>query len=331
MRVFDPKPRDGAMKPPLSREELKARQDRFYARGGMRVEREAPDRGRKLLVFVQCGKGFDAPLSRRAARLGRPAQLLSRTPIAIPARTRSSFRPEPRRRRSAGCSTSGPTFSCATRPSCFSTTTSRSRARDIEALFAAAAREKLDLAQPALTADFDSAWPFLKRPQAGAGIIRVSTVEIMAPLITRRALERAGWAFSQSVSGWGTDLVLGPAVARRLRPGRRGRRRRRRRQARPSGRHRRGRLLRLSAPIRHRPRPRGQSRRRRFRGRAISAAACGRRGRTGLQRARGRGCAPALSGLVSRDSQSRLPSSTPSSPKREHSRKTRSEHRLQSS
>ncbi len=34
----------------------------------------------------------------------------------------------------------------------------------------------------------------------------------MAPLFTRRALEKAGWAFGETVSGWGTDLILGPAV-----------------------------------------------------------------------------------------------------------------------
>ena len=30
--------------------------------------------------------------------------------------------------------------------------------------------------------------------------------------MTRRALESAKWAFAESVSGWGTDLLLGPAV-----------------------------------------------------------------------------------------------------------------------
>ncbi len=41
---------------------------------------------------------------------------------------------------------------------------------------------------------------------------RVSSVEIMAPALTRRALECAKWVFAESVSGWGTDLLLGPAV-----------------------------------------------------------------------------------------------------------------------
>jgi hypothetical protein len=72
--------------------------------------------------------------------------------------------------------------------------------------------EKLDLAHPALTADSATAYPFLKRPSAGADVMRVSSIEIMAPALTRRALECANWVFAESVSGWGADLLLGPAV-----------------------------------------------------------------------------------------------------------------------
>ena len=123
----------------------------------------------------------------------------------------------------------------------------------IDELFRAMAEEELDLAQPALTADSDCAWPFLKRPEAGEGIFQVSTVEIMAPLMTRRALEAAGWAFSESVSGWGTDLLLGPAVRGAFGPksvgvvGSVAVRHARRSTVRR-------RLLCLSAPLRHRPR-----------------------------------------------------------------------------
>ena len=42
--------------------------------------------------------------------------------------------------------------------------------------------------------------------------MRVSSVEIMAPAMTRRALRCARWVFAESVSGWGSDLILGPAV-----------------------------------------------------------------------------------------------------------------------
>ena len=85
-------------------------------------------------------------------------------------------------------------------------------AEGIEALFRAMTSEKLDLAQPALTADSSTAYPFLKRPSARPGVTRVSSVEIMAPALSRRALESAKWAFAESVSGWGSDLLLGPAV-----------------------------------------------------------------------------------------------------------------------
>jgi hypothetical protein len=85
-------------------------------------------------------------------------------------------------------------------------------AEGIEALFRAMTAEKLDLAQPALTADSATAYAFLKKPSAHAGVTRLSSVEIMAPALTRRALKCAQWAFAESVSGWGSDLLLGPAV-----------------------------------------------------------------------------------------------------------------------
>src|SRR6202034_2143365 len=70
----------------------------------------------------------------------------------------------------------------------------------------------LDLAHPALCADSPTAYAFLKKPSVDASVTQVSSVEIMAPALTRRALECAGWAFAESGSGWGTDLLLGPAV-----------------------------------------------------------------------------------------------------------------------
>jgi hypothetical protein len=82
----------------------------------------------------------------------------------------------------------------------------------IDLLFEVAEREKLDLAGPSLTADSQTAWPFLLQPGAGKGIIRASSIEIMAPLITRRALEAVAWVFAESASGWGGDLLLGPVV-----------------------------------------------------------------------------------------------------------------------
>jgi len=211
LRVFDPKRRDGEMKPPLSREELKARQDRFTAEARLRVEREAPDRGRKLLVFVQCGKGFDA------STLGEPRDydvLLNyyQESEANPRADTVVFQAGTKTTAIRRLLNERPDLLMRYEAALFLDDDVEIDAQSIDALFSAMARERLDLAQPALTADSDSAWPFLKRPQAGSGIIRVSTVEIMAPLLTRRALETAGWVFGETVSGWGTDLILGPAV-----------------------------------------------------------------------------------------------------------------------
>ena len=211
LRVFDPKRRERDMKPPLSRQELKARQDQFYADARLRIEREARAGDRRLLVFVQCGKGFDA------SYLGEPRDydvLLNyfQDSDANPRADAIVFQ--------AGAKTTAirrllderPDLLMRYQAALFLDDDVEIGAEGIDALFAAMARERLALAQPALTANSNSAWPFLKRPRAGSGIIRVSTVEIMAPLFTRRALERAGWAFGETVSGWGTDLLLGPAV-----------------------------------------------------------------------------------------------------------------------
>ena len=217
MRVFDPKPRDGDMKPPLTHEELWARQVRFYADASLKVEREAPAGLRSRLVFVQCGRGFDAPW------LSEPRSfdvLLNgyEEGDANPRADGVVYQ--------AGTKTTAIRRLLAERPDCllryeavlFLDDDIEIGAADIDALFAAMAAEGLDLAQPALTADSECAWAFLKRPEAPNRVFRVSTVEIMAPLMTRRGLEAAGPAFSETVSGWGTDLLLGPAVRRAFGP-----------------------------------------------------------------------------------------------------------------
>ncbi len=211
LRVFDPKRSDGDLKPPLSREELRARQERFYASGSMRIERVAPDRGRKLLIFVQCGKDFDA------SYLGEPRD------YDVLLNYYHDSDPNPRADAivfQAGTKTTSTRRLLEQRPEMllryeavlFLDDDVEIGARDIDALFAAMTREKLDLAQPALTADSRTAWPYLQQPGAGNEIIRVSSVEIMAPIFTRRALERVGWVFAEAVGGWGTDLLLGPAA-----------------------------------------------------------------------------------------------------------------------
>ena len=211
LRVFDPKPRDGDLKPPLSREALRARQDAFVAATQLSVAWEPSGAGRKRLVFVQAGAGFDAQWLAAPRDFDVLLNVYSGSepnPAADAAVIQTGTKTTAIRR----LLEARPDLLLRYEAVLFLDDDVELRAEDIGALFAIAARENLDLAQPALTADSNSAWPFLKKPQAPEAIFRVSTVEIMAPLLSRRALAQIGWTFSESVSGWGTDLLLGPAA-----------------------------------------------------------------------------------------------------------------------
>ena len=210
-RVFDRTLNAGEMEPPLNGQELRARQDRFYADGRLRIEREAGHSDRNVLVFVQCAPGFDAAYLEEPRSYDvllnyyHESDVHPNADIAVV---------------QAGTKTTAIRRLMELRPDLllryqavlFLDDDVQIRAEEIGAVFRAMTAEKLDLAQPALTADSATAYSFLKRPSVGPGITRISSVEIMAPALTRRALECAGWAFAESVSGWGSDLLLGPAV-----------------------------------------------------------------------------------------------------------------------
>jgi hypothetical protein len=210
-RVFDRMLKPGEMGPPLNRRELRARQDRFYADARLSIEREARNPARDVLVFVQCGRGFDAPYLNEPRSYDVLLNSYHETSVHPNADIAIS---------QAGTKTTAirrlmefrPDLLLRYQAALFLDDDVEIDAQGIEALFRAMADAKLDLAQPALTADSATAYPFLKRPSAGPGVTPVSSVEIMAPALTRRALERANWAFAESVSGWGSDLLLGPAV-----------------------------------------------------------------------------------------------------------------------
>ena len=87
---------------------------------------------------------------------------------------------------------------------------------EIDRLFAVADSHHLDLAQASLTADSHCAFDTLKQPRAGSGLTPLTGVEIMMPVVSRRALQECGWVFAEGVSGWGVDFLLGAAVRERF-------------------------------------------------------------------------------------------------------------------
>jgi hypothetical protein len=210
-RVFDRTLAEGEMGPPLNGQELRARQDRFYADGRLRIEREMGHPERNLLVFVQCGPNFDGAYLEEPRNYDVLLNYYGEGSVH-PKADIAVFQ--------AGTKTTSVRRLMELRPDLllryqavlFLDDDVETDASSIDAVFRAMAAEMLDLAQPALTADSATAYPFLKRPSAREGVTRVSSVEIMAPALTRRGLECAKWVFAESVSGWGSDLLLGPAV-----------------------------------------------------------------------------------------------------------------------
>ena len=60
LRVFDPTLSDGEMGPPLNGQGIAGAPGPLLRRGQLRIEREAGHPDRNVLVYVQCGRGFDA-------------------------------------------------------------------------------------------------------------------------------------------------------------------------------------------------------------------------------------------------------------------------------
>ena len=166
MRVFDPKPRDGDMKPPLSHEELRARQDRFYAETRMRIAREAPGAGRKLLVFVQCGRGF-APKFLAARRDYDLMLNCYEETDADPRADTVVFQGGTKTTAIRRLLDERPDLLLRYEAALFLDDDVEIGAGDIQALFATAARERLDLAHPALTADFDFGMAISEKAERG--------------------------------------------------------------------------------------------------------------------------------------------------------------------
>ncbi|MCK0198009.1 hypothetical protein MWN34_13930 [Ancylobacter sp. 6x-1] len=83
----------------------------------------------------------------------------------------------------------------------------------IATFFAVMDSERLDLAQPSLTADSSSYFPVLMQQGGRAAPWRpVTAVEIMMPALSRRALETCGSVFARGISGYGIDILLGAQV-----------------------------------------------------------------------------------------------------------------------
>jgi hypothetical protein len=82
---------------------------------------------------------------------------------------------------------------------------------DISRLFAMAANQHVDLLQASLSPDSYASHPIF-RTRHCKGLRFVNGVEIMMPMLSRRALRVARALFRETISGWGFDLALATLV-----------------------------------------------------------------------------------------------------------------------
>ncbi len=86
----------------------------------------------------------------------------------------------------------------------------------IETLFTTHEDHRLDLLQASLSKSSECFFPVLRQPLAGKGLRPISAIEIMMPLVSRRALRECGWVFKEGISGWCIDTLLSAEVRRRF-------------------------------------------------------------------------------------------------------------------
>ena len=79
---------------------------------------------------------------------------------------------------------------------------------DLNRLFEIVSAAQLDMAQPALTPDSFNIFPALFVDPRG-GMRKLNAAEMMVPILSRRLIEAGRFVFSESLSGYASDLVLG--------------------------------------------------------------------------------------------------------------------------
>jgi hypothetical protein len=87
----------------------------------------------------------------------------------------------------------------------------RIEAADLSRLFELADRQALDLVQASLSAESGISYDVF-RTRGGSGLRYLNGVEIMMPVISRRAMLAGRELFAESVSGWGIDMALASRV-----------------------------------------------------------------------------------------------------------------------
>jgi|SRR5579875_839743 hypothetical protein len=200
---------------PLNAQELRKRQDKFYERIDLRVERAPARPASPFLVFIQASEGYHSELLDGPRGFDLMLNYYDGAEAWPPAADYVLLQ--------TGTKTTAIRKILEERPDLFE----RYEAvlfldDDVEIdrmgvmrLFEAMKEHNLDLVQASLTADSSCYWDIIKHPPEGQTLCPLSSIEIMMPAVSRRALTDLGWVFKEGISGWGIDFLLSAQVRKR--------------------------------------------------------------------------------------------------------------------
>lgn len=202
-----------------SEEELRKIQAGFYERTGVSVVKDARQGARRFAVFLQC--------SAHANHREWFTQAPRTWDFVVNLFQEKSEAPEGSdlvlRQTGGGCGSAVITYMMAHFPEIIGAydywmlldDDILTTVDDLNLLFEIVSDQKLDMAQPALSRDSFNAHPVLFVDPRG-GMRKLNTTELMAPVLSRRLMEVGGHLFSESVSGFGTDFVMGKITRTQL-------------------------------------------------------------------------------------------------------------------
>ena len=200
---------------PLNAQELRRLQDKFYERIVLQVVRETAEAKHPFLVFVQTSESYQSELLDEAREYDVLLNYYDNAKVWSPAADYILLQ--------KGTKTTAIRKILDERPELFE----RYEAvlfldDDVEIdrggvmrLFQTMRTLNLDLVQASLTPNSNCYFDIIKHPPEGTAVCALTSVEIMMPVISRRALMDLGWVFKEGVSGWAVDFLLSAQVRHR--------------------------------------------------------------------------------------------------------------------
>lgn len=213
--LFYEKLAHGSNRTPLNEQELRRLQDNFYKGIVLRVVREVTEPKHPFLVFVQTSENYRSELLDETREYDVLLNYYDNAKSWSPAADYVLVQ--------MGTKTTAIRKILEERPEFFERYNAILFLDDdveidrvgVMRLFQTMKNLNLDLVQASLTRESDCYFDVIKHPPIGSTLCALKSVEIMMPVVSRRALMDLGWVFKEGISGWAVDFLLSAQVRHR--------------------------------------------------------------------------------------------------------------------